>query len=217
GTQDGYAFFAGTSMATPHVSGAIALAWAHPDHAMKTPAEMKELILKNARPLASLSGRCVTGATLDIGFLKPSGPGQVTPAENIAYFGDSNGQGGSFLLHGSSGSAQYSFVGLVWQSNLSFEGIETTPDGYPGWVYREDLPVAPLDFLFTVDTIGQAPYHRVYVRPADDPIATFHWQFDATRLPIAAGAGSNAARVRRVDEMRIPRPATGVPSGASGE
>ena len=64
-----YGFLAGTSMATPHVSGAAALVLGHPAHKNATVAQMKDLLMKNARALPALAGKCVTGGTLDLNFL----------------------------------------------------------------------------------------------------------------------------------------------------
>jgi subtilisin family serine protease len=60
----GYANYSGTSMATPHVSGAAALyASTHPG---ATAAEIKAAILDSAIPTPSLAGKCVTGGRLDV-------------------------------------------------------------------------------------------------------------------------------------------------------
>jgi subtilisin family serine protease len=64
-----YGFLAGTSMATPHVSGAAALLLGHPAHENATAAEVKALLMENVRSLPGLAGKCVTGGTLDIDFL----------------------------------------------------------------------------------------------------------------------------------------------------
>lgn len=54
----------GTSMATPHVTGAVALCAAiHPNEVV---VRRVERILKSADPVAALSGRCVTGARLNL-------------------------------------------------------------------------------------------------------------------------------------------------------
>lgn len=60
----GYASYNGTSMATPHVTGAAALYKSiHPG---ATAAQIKSAILAAAIPTASLSGRCVTGGRLNV-------------------------------------------------------------------------------------------------------------------------------------------------------
>ena len=59
----GYASYSGTSMATPHVTGAAALyASTHPG---ETAAQIKAAILAAATPTAALSGRTVTGGRLN--------------------------------------------------------------------------------------------------------------------------------------------------------
>ena len=59
-----YASYSGTSMATPHVSGAVALyASLNPG---ATAAQIKSAILNSATPTASLSGKTVTGGRLNV-------------------------------------------------------------------------------------------------------------------------------------------------------
>jgi subtilisin family serine protease len=60
----GYASYSGTSMATPHVTGAAALyASTHPG---ATAAEIKAAILGSAVATPSLSGKCLTGGRLNV-------------------------------------------------------------------------------------------------------------------------------------------------------
>lgn len=61
--KDVYSSYSGTSMATPHVTGAVALyASTHPGVSAAT---IKNAILSSAVPTASLAGKCVTGGRLD--------------------------------------------------------------------------------------------------------------------------------------------------------
>ncbi len=61
-----YASYSGTSMATPHVTGAAALYAS--THAGATAAQIKTAILAAAiaTPTASLAGRTVTGGRLNV-------------------------------------------------------------------------------------------------------------------------------------------------------
>jgi subtilisin family serine protease len=60
----GYSSMSGTSMAAPHVSGAVALYKARNPSA--TAAQIKAAILNSATPTSSLSGRVVTGGRLNV-------------------------------------------------------------------------------------------------------------------------------------------------------
>lgn len=59
-----YASYSGTSMATPHVSGAAALYAASNPGASAT--QIKNAILSSVIPTASLNGKCITGGRLNV-------------------------------------------------------------------------------------------------------------------------------------------------------
>lgn len=59
-----YASYSGTSMATPHVTGAAALYKA--SHSGASAATIKAAILNSAISTSSLNGKCVTGGRLDV-------------------------------------------------------------------------------------------------------------------------------------------------------
>ncbi|MBQ6247943.1 MAG: S8 family serine peptidase, partial [Kiritimatiellae bacterium] len=65
----GYQYMDGTSMATPHVTGAAALILAA-DPTL-TVAKVKELLLEYADPIDALNGKCVSGGRLNIGAIIP--------------------------------------------------------------------------------------------------------------------------------------------------
>jgi subtilisin family serine protease len=72
----GYQLLSGTSMATPHVAGACALAWGRFPNA--SPLQIKQLILVKADPIPALAGRCLTGARLNA-FLAIADPDSTAP------------------------------------------------------------------------------------------------------------------------------------------
>jgi subtilisin family serine protease len=59
-----YDSYSGTSMATPHVSGGVALVYSLMGDA--TAAEVKDIIMSSARPVDAWAGNCVTGGILDV-------------------------------------------------------------------------------------------------------------------------------------------------------
>jgi subtilisin family serine protease/PKD repeat protein len=61
--SSGYRYLSGTSMATPHVSGACALLFGR--DASLTPAEVKTHLMNSASRVGSLAGKVVSGARLD--------------------------------------------------------------------------------------------------------------------------------------------------------
>jgi subtilisin family serine protease len=64
---DGYASYSGTSMATPHVTGAVALcASLRPTLGA---SDIRSYLMSSTTPTSSLSGKTVTGGRLDIGSL----------------------------------------------------------------------------------------------------------------------------------------------------
>jgi subtilisin family serine protease len=65
GTNPSYAYYSGTSMATPHVTGAVALyASTHP---AANAATIKAAILSSVSATGSLAGKCVSGGRLNAG------------------------------------------------------------------------------------------------------------------------------------------------------
>jgi len=63
GTNGGYDYMSGTSMATPHVVGLAALIWG--DDPALTAAQVKSIILGSGDSLASLDGKTITGKRIN--------------------------------------------------------------------------------------------------------------------------------------------------------
>src|SRR5207244_3681082 len=81
-----YSYYSGTSMATPHVTGVVALVLSqHPDW---TYSQIVSQILNTADPVAGLSGKVATGGRLDAynavntGTKDTTGPHIVSAAPN---------------------------------------------------------------------------------------------------------------------------------------
>ena len=59
-----YAYYSGTSMATPHVAGGVGFIYAIVGGTSS--AEVKGIILSSTRPISSLQGNCATGGVLNV-------------------------------------------------------------------------------------------------------------------------------------------------------
>ncbi len=143
-----YGTMRGTSMATPHVTGAVALyASTHPG---STPAQTRnDLLTAGVRPFASLAEVTVTGGTLDVGtlmtvpantLLAPAAPAtlQASAASstrvNLSWSDRSNNELGFAIERSDDG--------------LNFDLADTVGAGYRSYA---DLSVQP----------GQAYFYRV--------------------------------------------------------
>lgn len=64
GSDNQYAFKAGTSMAAPHVTGAVALAWGFSP--TSTLAEIRNAVVNSGDPVSSLAGKTASGKRLNL-------------------------------------------------------------------------------------------------------------------------------------------------------
>ena len=96
-TNNAYGPMRGTSMAAPHVTGAVALyASAHPG---SSAAQTRyDLLTAGVRPLAALSGITVTGGTLDVGALMAVPPNTLAAPNAPADLQSFAGAGGRIDL-----------------------------------------------------------------------------------------------------------------------
>lgn len=66
---EGYEFLSGTSMASPHVSGAAALLLSSPAGSQLTPAQVRETLMAKVVQSPEWLSRVISGGRLDVGFI----------------------------------------------------------------------------------------------------------------------------------------------------
>ncbi|MBI3852493.1 MAG: S8 family serine peptidase [Verrucomicrobia bacterium] len=135
-----YGSLNGTSMATPHVTGAVALyASTHPG---STPVQTRnDLLTAGVRPLASLEGITVTGGSLDVGTLMavpanglpaPAAPAnlQATPASgtrvDLSWADQSNNELG-FALERSTDGVTFYLADTVGAGDVNYSDRTVQP------------------------------------------------------------------------------------------
>lgn len=130
-----YGTYSGTSMATPHVTGAVALyASAYPGAAASA---IRGAILGSARATSSVSGRTVTGGRLDVAAAL-----NVTPPTGIRITGGS-------VVEGNSGTAPLAFT-----VSLSAAAATTVTVNY---ATVGGSAASGVDFLAQSSTLSFAP------------------------------------------------------------
>lgn len=145
-----YGSYSGTSMATPHVTGAAALyASVNPG---ATAAQIKSAILASATPTSSLAGRTLTGGRLNIGTLMGT-DGPITPTLSIS---------DRTANEGNSGTTSFSFtVSLNIPSSTAITVDYATSLGTAGAGDLVEVPTTLLTFApgetsktVTIDVVG---------------------------------------------------------------
>lgn len=141
----GYANYSGTSMATPHVSGALALlAAALPQ---STPQQRLQALYAGTAPTSSLTGRTATGGRLDVNRslqLLSDAIGTPQPTYTLVAADSTVNEGGSLRFNLSTTHVAANTT-LVWK--LSGTGITTA-----------DVEGGTLQGSVTVDANGKAGF-----------------------------------------------------------
>ena len=154
-----YDFKRGTSMAAPHVTGAVAL-YASVHHGSTPQQTRYDLLTAGARPLAALQGITVTGGTLDIGTLMtvPANglPAPVAPANLQAVVGaggrvnlnwtDQSANELGFAIERSSGGQPYVLLDSVGVNLTGYSDGKVVPNTSYSYRVRAYNPGGSSDY-----------------------------------------------------------------------
>jgi subtilisin family serine protease len=147
-----YGSYSGTSMATPHVTGAVALyAAAYPN---ATAAQARQAILGTARPTASVSGLTATGGRLDVAAAL-----NAAPPVGISIAGGS-------IVEGNSGTTQLAFIvtlsapaaGTVTVNSATGGGTATAGSDYVAQTSTLTFAPGETSKTILVDVIGDTTF-----------------------------------------------------------
>jgi len=137
-SDSAYDYAKGTSMATPHVSGALALLAAQFPN--KTYAELIRRLYDNVDPLSSLSGRCTTGGRLNLakalGLATPTNltPGSANPDGSVRLTSTS----ATLSWNAVPAADRYHLIAFYWDWNGG------------AWVADKGLLVSSTNFSYSV-------------------------------------------------------------------
>lgn len=133
-TNGRYGTMSGTSMAAPHVTGAVALyAAANPD---ATAAEIRAALLGSAAPTASLDGKTVTGGRLDVAAMLAPDMGAAPPTVAAITLSDTDlvsGETARIVITFSKQVQGFDLADL-WTDVAGRFGTLTSTDGGRSWI-----------------------------------------------------------------------------------
>ncbi len=189
-----YGSYSGTSMATPHVTGAAALyASAHPG---ATADQIKQALLNTAIPTASLNGKTVTGGRLDVSgaLLSDSTPttapdaptglqGTVLSSSQIllSWTDNSSNEQGFEVWQNLGGTFQK--VATTGANATSFEVANLSAQTAYDFEVRAVNSVGPSDYTGPISVTTAASMPMPYTDPFNnDPTAAGSlWAFSGTQ------------------------------------
>ena len=204
----------GTSMATPHVSGAAALVWGH--LSSPTATKVRDRLLKNAKPLPAAlqlgAGRLdvfasLFNSTFEMGNL--SGWVKSGAASSVAALGPLAPPDRARMAYISTGPAATNISTSMSQDFTVQAGISSIPvqleynfvtEEYPEWVgtqYNDCVQIklqTPDGSIHTlayesVNSSDFSPVGGVSLPGGDDTVGQTGWKTVAVNVPVTQGAG----------------------------
>ncbi len=193
----GYAFFSGTSMATPHVSGACALVLSA--NGTLNIDQLKAAILNNLDPISSLAGLTITGGRLNVNKAVRS-VGAPTPDFTISALPSSRtvvqGAGTSYSTTiaasgGFSGVVSLSVSGLPSGSSGTFSPTTVTTSGNSTLSVTTSVGTPPGTYPLTITgTSGSLVHTTTVTLVVTGPLPP---DFTITASPSSQSVGHNAS------------------------
>ncbi len=190
-------YMSGTSMATPHVTGALALLWAH--YPGETAAQIIDRLYATAEPVPSLAGKVRTGARLSMaGFFGIAPPMEISVSQGtvndaVVIYWAAVANGTHYRVWRADAEDGEKSMLCDWRQGLTFSD-ETAEPGVTNWYFLQAASSANGDLASTFSE-GVSGY-----RPAIDT-SRITVTFDS-----AGGTVSPASKVYRVGETYAQMP-----------
>ena len=220
-----YAYFSGTSMATPHVSGAALLVLSK---CSLNTASLKTLLLNNVDPIPSLSGLTVTGGRLNVNKairacatpVNPDFALSATPASQTVTQGGSTSYNLSISPSGGfTGLVTFSASGLSTAATASFSPNPASSSST--MTVSTDAATTPVgSFAVTITSVSGTLAHTTSVTLVVNAAPAPNFSLSATPASQTVVQGASTTYTVNITPLggfsgAVSLSATGLPAGAS--